>query len=392
MHAFPTAPHDPVLREVLSLVEERYLEPTRVDAMSMLAAARAAAGRQLDGSPPGGGDAMDHEVGGGLIPSLAPSLELVLDAVGPSDRARARGVLLDACLRQLDPFCRALTGEARRKSLARYTGRSAGIGIRIGRRDGRVVVLGRRPGSPADEAGLVPGDEIRAVDGKSVDGHVIACIVARLQGPPDTRVSVRVRHSPGLRSIRRRPQPVETVRGSVDAKGRVRLRIAHLAQRTPRELDRWLERTGAAAAPGLAIDLRGNTGGSVLAGAAVADRFVDSGVLLEALDRDGRPVPGLRTRVDASSSAIRVPLVVVVDRKTGSSAELLSAALAWHGRAELVGERTRGKNFVQSLHHWEHADLTLRLSAAYLHSAGRQLPASGLSPTPYDASDDPFGG
>jgi carboxyl-terminal processing protease len=384
---------DPFVLAVLALFDERYLEPARVDRQAMLAAAEGAAARELPGAEAAlalrGGAAS----GAGLVAGLAPALETVLAAADPARRTTARRALLDACLRTLDPYCRALDGRTRQHSVARFTGVSGGVGVRIGRRAGSIVVLGFRPGSPAAEAGLRAGDAILEVDGAPVDGQVVSTVAGRLQGRPGTTVTLRIDRSPAELRLVRRQLPLDTVRGTVDERGRVGIRITHLSRRTPREVDHWLAETRAADAAGIELDLRGNTGGSMLAAAAIADRFVDRGVLLETLDRHGRPVPGLRSRVEAGPGAIRVPLVVAVDRVTGSSAELLAAALAWHGRAELAGERTRGKNFVQSLHHWDEADLTVRLSAAYLHTAGRRLPASGLVPDrPYLAPGEPCGG
>jgi carboxyl-terminal processing protease len=369
----PGAQVDPVVRAVLALVEQRYLEPRRIDPAAMLAAAREVAERAL-----GVQDVLELAPAAGVGASLAPPLEAALAAVGPAGRSRARALLLDACLRRLDPFSRALAGEPRRRHEARFHGVSGGVGVRIGRRDGRIVVLDCRADSPARAAGLAPGDEIVAVDDVPVTAERVGTIAARLQGRPGTAVAITVAGRPRpLRAVRG-TIAIDTIRAATGENGVVVLAIAHVARRTPLELDRRLAETGAALAPSIEIDLRGNSGGSMLAAAAIADRFCERGVLLEALDREGRPVPGLRSRVEATPGALGVPLVVRVDAGTGSSAELLAAALAWSGRAALFGGPTRGKNYVQSLHHWPEADLTVRLSAAYLHTQGRRLPACGL--------------
>jgi carboxyl-terminal processing protease len=74
-------------------------------------------------------------------------------------------------------------------------------------------------------------------------------------------------------------------------------------------------------------------------------------------------------------------LLVLVDGRTASSAELLAAALTYSGRGLLAGTCTFGKNYVQKLVRYDDEDLTLKISAAYLGSAGRRLPAGGLEPT-----------
>ena len=119
----------------------------------------------------------------------------------------------------------------------------------------------------------------------------------------------------------------------------------------------------------------------MLAAAAVANRFVSAGTLVEALDRAGRPVPGLTSKVEAGEGEkLDWPLAVLLDGATSSAAELLAAALAWNDRAILVGQRSFGKTTVMKLYHYPQDDLTLRLAVAYMRAAGRRLELGGIVP------------
>ena len=119
----------------------------------------------------------------------------------------------------------------------------------------------------------------------------------------------------------------------------------------------------------------------MLAAAAIADRFVNRGTLVEALDRSGQPVPGLASKVVATEGEkLNWPLAVLLDGRTSSAAELLAAALAWNDRAILIGQRSFGKTTVLKLYHYPQDDLTLRLAVAYMRAAGRRLDPAGIVP------------
>jgi C-terminal processing protease CtpA/Prc len=266
----------------------------------MLHAARRAAGAQ--GEP-------DLGQGGSLAARLGPALSELLDrrterdGAGETARCHARGLLLTAVVRTLDPYSAVLVGSTRARVAERFAGHVGGVPI--------------------------------------------PCL-----------------------DVRR------------EAGGELVIRIRRLSQTAPDQLDRAVAAAGAERpVERVVLDLRGNSGGSLLAAAALADRFVAGGILVEALDRDDRPVPGLVHRVVSSERRRPAwPLAVLVDERTASSAELLAAALSWSGRASLVGGRTRGKNVVLKTYADETADLTLQLAVAYLRARGRRLPAEGLAP------------
>ncbi len=390
---------DPVVRDVLARVESSYLEPDRISPARMIEGALRAASRH--GGTNLAGQVPQAAGAGSLAEAVAPTIEnsltLLVEAGDRTDdpeaaRNLARAVLLGGAVGTLDRYCRAVSGEARARMVGRFTGIQGGIGVRIGRREGRIRVLACVAGSNAASAGLQAGDELLEVDGLSVEGLTVGGVITRLRGEPGSVVKIRIDRIDGLLYVERRRFPTRTVshnmlRGSV-----VHLRLTHLSKRSPEQFDRHLAQARAHGARGAVLDLRNNSGGSMLAAATIADRFIERGVLLETTDREGLPVAGLRQRVDASSGRLfDDPLLVLVNGATASSAELLAAAVARHERGILYGCRTFGKNFVQKLHHFNAADLTLKLSVAYVRTAGALLPAAGLEPEVLDAAaDDPL--
>jgi carboxyl-terminal processing protease len=385
-----------VIHDVLSLVARAYVDPARIRPDRMLHAARERAREWRPGLDPSAVAGAAVGPGADVAAALTAPLDGLLDLVAPpqaSDVARrnaARAAILDAALRTLDRWSTATTGRARREQVEAQRGRFVGIGVRVGRRDGRIRVLEVFPGSGAEAAGLRTGDVLLAVSGQDASALDVAAVIELLRGPAGTSVPITLDGTPQRDVVAERRdtvRPTVSSRLLADDVGLVQVR--HVARNTPAGVREALRALGAAAPPrGLVLDLRGNTGGSMLGAAGVANLFLREGVILEALDRHDRPVPGLQARVEATSchGDVTTPIVVLVDRRTASSAELLSAALQWHGRATLVGERTFGKNLVGKLHHFEAADLTVKLSMATMRAASRLLPADGLAP---DVVEDP---
>ncbi|MCP3987082.1 MAG: PDZ domain-containing protein [bacterium] len=387
---------DPVVREVLARVETSYLEPDRISPARMIDGALRAAGRHggtipAEPVPQAAGAESLAEL---VAPTIENSLNRLVETSDLTDEPEAvqnlaRAVLLGGAVGTLDRYCRAVSGEARARMVGRFTGTQGGIGVRIGRREGRIRVLACVAGSNAASAGLQAGDELLEVDDLSVAGLTVGGVIARLRGKPGSVVKIRIDRIDGLLCVERRRFTTRTVSHSMLRGSVVHLRLTHLSKRSPEQFDRHLAQAQAHGARGAVLDLRNNSGGSMLAAATIADRFVERGVLLETADREGLPVAGLRQRVDASSGRrFDEPLLVLVNGATASSAELLAAALARHERGVLYGCHTFGKNFVQKLHHFDAADLTLKLSVAYVRTAGALLPAEGLEPDVFDAAAD----
>ena len=369
---------DETVRRALARIDESYVEPGRIAPRRMLEGALRSADGRFETV---GVEAL--ELPGGLVERLAPALEQALELDGPESREQRRAALLSGALGTLDRYSRAVSGTARMRFLDRYTGTICGIGVRIGRREGRIQVLHCVEGGAAHGAGVLPGDELAAVDGRSLKGKLVVDALRALRGPRGTTVTLTLdRRPPVDLPIARRSFARSSVSAGIGGDGVAWLRLARMSKTTPREVDRWIASIPAASRPaGLVLDLRGNKGGSMLAAAAVADRFVSTGTLVEALDRAGVPVPGLTSRVDAGEGAkLDWPLAVLLDGATSSAAELLAAALAWNDRAILVGQRSFGKTTVMKLYHYPQDDLTLRLAVGYMRAAGRRLEPDGIVP------------
>ncbi len=250
----------------------------------------------------------------------------------------------------LDPYSRYLTPDEARGARARRVGQ-AGLGLRLaaGRRGSVVAAL--LPDGPAARAGLHVGDRVLAIDGVALATLDLAAAAALLEGPAETEVTLRLqrgnrRLEVGLLRSLVPPDSVLAERRD----GALWLRVLAFSAATDRQLAEALAAAFGTRAPppaGVVLDLRGNRGGLLGQAVSVAGAFLPGGVVA----RTGGRHPGsIRTyQAFGPDLAEGAPLVVLVDGRTASAAEIVAAALADRGRAVVVGSASMGKGLIQAV-------------------------------------------
>ena len=210
-----------------------------------------------------------------------------------------------------------------------------------------MVIVAPLEGSPAEEAGLRPGDQVLAIDGESTTGESVSSLVYVVRGEAGTDVTLTIRRGDEEMEITvtRAVIDLQEVRSELldDGVGYVRL-TTFTARATDlvREAINNLVNQGATS---FVFDLRGNPGGYIDAARGVGSQFITAGELLFTVE-SGEDVQEWRA-VDGVLQSADVPVVVLVDAGSASASEIVAAALQDHGRATLVGEPTFGKNTVQ---------------------------------------------
>ncbi|MEN0064661.1 MAG: S41 family peptidase [Myxococcota bacterium] len=289
------------------------------------------------------------------LPRALDELARIVGTVEKTEATRPEVLersVLRGLARSLDRYSRVLTGERIDGFSVRLSGTESGIGVGLGLSDGRIQVDSVVPRGPAASAGLVVGDRLITIDGAVID--TVREANERLRGAQGTSVMLTLDGAGGgarAVSVRRARVVVPNVRHAVLAGGVGYVHIEHVSQRTVQNLVAALDDLDAKGAleRGLVVDLRDNTGGSMKEAARVADLFVSDGLLLRTAGRDGGPIENLQHEMVARDRPddLEMPVVVVVNERTASGAEILTGALIEHGRAGVVGQRTYGKGTVQ---------------------------------------------
>lgn len=262
-----------------------------------------------------------------------------------------------------------------------------GIGIEVGDRDGRVVIVAPMPGSPAEKAGLRAGDQIVRIDDMSIAGSSADDLGSLIRGPAGTTVRLTVQRV-GT------PQPIEVsivrarivtpnvetkeLGGEAQAAGIAYVRINSFGQRSGQEFREALRQALAGTPRGLVLDLRGNPGGSLAAAVDIASQFLSGGIVLLQENADGQRTP---FNARPNGLAQDVPLVVLVDRGSASASEIVAGAIQDRGRGILVGETTFGKGTVQDWRRLANNQGGLRLTTAHwLTPRGTWVHGQGIAP------------
>lgn len=259
-----------------------------------------------------------------------------------------------------------------------------GIGIQIGSRDGKVLIIAPIEDTPGERAGLLAEDEILAIDGASTKDMSIDKAADRIRGKKGTTVELLikrkgvpnktykiVRDEIKIKSISLKT-PENTV---VDNKiGYVRL-SSFMGHNVGREFKDVIQ--SFKDKDGIIIDLRANTGGLLHNAIYIADLFLDDEIIVSTVDRDGYKDTSRSTRNYFSTQ----PLVVLINKGSASASEILSGALKDNHRAILVGENSFGKGLVQEVKSLVPFGAGLNITVQkYLTPNGTDINKKGIAP------------
>jgi carboxyl-terminal processing protease len=254
-------------------------------------------------------------------------------------------------LRVLDPHSNFFDPKSYSLLREEQRGKYYGVGMQVGPRNNKVIVIAPFVGTPAYRAGIRPGDVIIAVDGKPTDNLSTSEVAELLKGPKGTTVKITILREGSEKPLDFSVTRDEIPRFSVDLHFMIRpgvgyLHVAGFQETTEHEVAQALDDFGDL--KGLILDLRQNPGGLLSEGVGVADKFLRKGQLI--VSHRGRSSPEKRYVAAHGNGGKEYPLVVLVNRGTASAAEIVSGAIQDHDRGLIVGETTFGKGLVQTVY------------------------------------------
>lgn len=326
----------------------------------------------------------------------------------PDDKKLLDGAIA-GMLASLDPHSSFLDkdelDEVRKDDAGEYTG----IGISVDLSAADMVVTAVTADSPADVAGIEPGDTIASIDGTTIVSMRLPDIARRMRGVPGSALEIGVRRggSGAVRtiSLHRAALLAQTVRVRPMANGIAWIHVTAFEGRTAQDLVAALKTLDAGGTPrGIVLDVRNDPGGLVSAAVGVAGAFLPSGTALfsargratatDAADATVTVDPRFYRRpgepdvlADLPAWTRTVPLAVLVNGASASSSELLAGALQDHRRATVIGSRTFGKGSIQSIFPLRGERAVKLTVARYFTPNGHEIQARGITPDVIVAQD-----
>ncbi len=255
-----------------------------------------------------------------------------------------------------------------------------GIGASVAKNDeGHLVIIAPLHNSPAEKAGLLPGDVIEKINGQSPIGLTLTEAVNKIKGKAGTTVNLSIRRNGALTdySVVRAKINIESVELSMSGDIAI-LAVRNFGSRTAADFTAAVEQLDSSLS-GVIVDLRSNPGGFLDASVSMAGHFVEKGKTVLKLDyTDRRPVSEVS---GGPASLSGIPTIVLIDKGSASAAEILAAALRDSAGATLIGETSFGKGTVQEvISYKDNSSLKITI-AHWLTPLGVDIDEVGLIPS-----------
>jgi carboxyl-terminal processing protease len=290
-----------------------------------------------------------------------------------ADKAIYNGAI-PGMLRVLNPHSNFFDPKSYALLREEQKGKYYGVGMQVGPRNNKVIVITPFVGAPAYKVGIHPGDVIVAVDGKPTDNMTTSEVADLLKGPKGTIVRISVLREGVEKPIEYQVMRDEIPRYSVDLHFLIRpgigyMHVSGFQETTEQEVQQALDEMGDIR--GLVLDLRQNPGGLLSEGVGVADKFLHKGQVI--VSHHGRTSAERIYKAAHGNGGRDYPIVVLVNRGTASAAEIVAGAIQDHDRGLVLGENTFGKGLVQTVYPLsENTGLALT-TAKYYTPSGRLI-------------------
>ena len=282
-----------------------------------------------------------------------------------------------------DPYTKFLDPKEFADETSSIKGSLKGIGIQIGVKDGKLMVIAPIEDTPAERAGLLADDEILEIDGVSTKGITVDKAADKIRGKEGTQVTLLVKRKDTA------PKYYTITRANIEIKS--------ISQKIPTGMDfpneycyirlsSFISRNAASEfgtilnnnknKKGFVIDLRSNPGGLLTNAIYISDMFLDGGTIVSTVDRDGYK----ETQRASAGVYTNKPVVVLINKGSASASEIFSGAMKDNRRAVIIGEQSFGKGLVQEINKLPYESGINITIQKYLTPNGTDINKKGISP------------
>ena len=295
-------------------------------------------------------------------------------------------VAIDTMVASLnDPYTKFLNPKEFQDETSSIKGSLKGIGIQIGVKDGKLMVIAPIEDTPAEKAGLLADDEILSIDGKSTKGITVDKAADQIRGEEGTKVTLVIKRKnveePIEYTITRAEIEIKSVTQKVPTDMKIPEDICYI------RLSSFISRNAAKEVADIVnasnktkkafiIDLRSNPGGLLSNAIYISDMFINGGSIVSTVDRDGYK----ETQKASTGVLTTKPLVILLNKGSASASEIFSGAMKDNKRAVLVGTQSFGKGLVQEINKLPNNSGINITIQKYLTPSGTDIHKKGITP------------
>ena len=299
---------------------------------------------------------------------------------------------LRGMLSSLDDFSQFLDQDEYKELTSEAKGEFGGIGVEITLKDGIITVITPMAGTPAESAGIKPGDKIVKINGKTTKDMRLSDAVKIMRGAPGTQVTLAVWREKEDKvldvPIKRANIKIKGIKDAYLIEGRIGyIRLAEFQEKCARELETALKKLEGEGMDSLILDLRNNPGGLLESAIEVSEKFIPKDATIVST-KSRSPDQNAVYRSKGVLKHPEYPLIVLVNEGSASSAEIVAGAIQDNKRGVILGARTFGKASVQTVIPLKD-DSALRLTTAhYFTPSGKSISSNGVIPdVPVEAGE-----
>jgi carboxyl-terminal processing protease len=385
-----------LVQEVVSQVLDNYvlaLDPVRLSVAAIEGMSSAAAGERIVAERQG--DAVRLQVGEAsmVLPlsrdgrmnreSVSTAYHFIRQKAAATPSKELAYGAIDGMLAQLDPHSSFMTPEVYKEMRLETQGTFGGLGIQVAVKDRQLTVVTPIAGTPADRAGIQPGDRIVKIHDMLTQQMTLMEAVQRLRGPAGSKVTLTIlRHeSPGpfqvtltREVIALKPVKLVTLEQSIGY-----IKIVSFSEQSGRDLQQTVQTLAEKGVKGVILDLRGNNGGLFNESIRAAELFLDEGqTIVSTASRHQNEAAHYKAA--HPGSLVKVPMIVLVNGGSASASEIVAGAFQDLKRALIVGSKTYGKGSVQTIIPLKDGSALRLTTARYVTPAGRSIDGVGIQP------------
>jgi carboxyl-terminal processing protease len=278
-----------------------------------------------------------------------------------------------------DPYTTFMRPADAKNFQEQITGEVTGIGAQVEYKDDALIIVSPLSGSPAEKAGIRPGDKITGVDGKSLSGLTLGEAVAKVRGPKGTSVTLTINRDGNIMEIKVTRDAVRTPEIDISFQNGIAVvKVSQFGKTTDTQLRTLMADVQKQKPQGVVLDIRNNPGGLLHAAEIMVSNFLPEGSGVAQIK--SKTENYTEVTQDPPTIGEDVPVVVLVNKGSASASEIVAGALQDHKRATIIGVQTFGKGTVQQVIEFRDGSSMKMTIAEWLTPKGRVINGAGVTP------------